>query len=67
MINMITGTIATILFLIFVGEYAVTLHSLPLWVIIVGVASLLIVDYLFSFKAHREMEEAKRANEESED
>lgn len=67
MTNMITGAIAAILFLVFVGEYAVTLHSLPLWIIIVAVASLLIADYLLSFKARREMEQAEREKQEGQE
>lgn len=66
MINKITGGIAVVLFLVYVLEYATTIHALPLWIIIVGVASLMVADYVLSFKAYREMKEAEESNQEQE-
>jgi len=57
MINKITGAIAAIGLIVFLGEYVRTIKSLPLSIIIIGVAALLVADYLLSFKAHREYKE----------
>jgi protein-S-isoprenylcysteine O-methyltransferase Ste14 len=64
MVNTITGAIAVVLIVMFLGEYAVTLNKLPLWVIIGGVLLLMIADYVLSFKAYREMKEAEESKQE---
>jgi len=64
MINKITGAIAAIGLLVFLGEYLITIKSLPLSIIIIGVAALLVADYLLSFKAHREYDEYMENKEE---
>lgn len=33
-------------FVVFLGHYALTLNSIPLWIIIVGVALMAIADYV---------------------
>lgn len=35
-----------VVFVVFLGHYALTLQSIPLWVIIVGVLSMAIADYV---------------------
>ncbi len=64
MVNAITGAIAVILIVLFLGEYAVTINKLPLAVIIVCVLLMIIADYVFSFKAHRELQESEEQKQE---
>jgi putative effector of murein hydrolase LrgA (UPF0299 family) len=48
--NVITGAIAAILLVIFLGEYATHIKSIPLGIIIVGTLLLLLYDYYDSVK-----------------
>ena len=64
MLNKITGAIAVILIVLFLGEYALSLHKPPLWVIIGGVLLMMIADYVLSFKSYREMKEAQEDKQE---
>jgi len=48
--NAITGAIAAILLIVFLGEYATHIKSIPLGIIIVGTLLLLLYDYYDSVK-----------------
>lgn len=50
MLNIIAGAIGVVAFLIFVGFYFIRLHFIPLWLIIIGVVSLVITDFVHSVK-----------------
>lgn len=50
MLNIIAGAIGVAAFLIFVGFYFIRLHFIPLWLIIIGVVSLVITDFVHSVK-----------------
>jgi MFS superfamily sulfate permease-like transporter len=48
--NVIAGLIAVVLISAFLLFYAVTLKTLPLWIIIVGVLALVVLDFVQSVK-----------------
>ncbi len=50
MINLISGLIAVVLVSLFLGSYALTLNSIPLWIIIVGVLAMLVADFVLSMR-----------------
>ncbi len=49
-VNWICGIFALLMLVVFLGKYAVSIGSLPLWIIIVGVLILPAVDLLKSMK-----------------
>ena len=49
-INWICGIIALLLLIVFLGKYAVSIGSIPLWIIIVGVLILPVYDLFKSMK-----------------
>ena len=49
-INWICGIFALLMLVLFLGKYAVSIGSLPLWIIIVGVLILPVLDLLKSMK-----------------
>jgi len=57
MINKIAGAIAVLGIIVFLGEYVLTIKSVPLGVIIVACLAMVVADYLLSFKAHRQLRE----------
>jgi hypothetical protein len=50
MTNFISGLIAVVLISVFFGFYAVTLESIPLWIILVGVLALIVIDFVQSVR-----------------
>ena len=52
MANLITGALAILTLVIFLGNYAVTIASLPLWIIILAVLALAGADYFFSLRSN---------------
>ena len=50
MLNIIAGAIGVTAFLVFVGFYFIRLHFIPLWLIILGIVSLVITDFVRSVK-----------------
>jgi hypothetical protein len=50
MLNIIAGAIGLTAFLVFVGFYFIRLHFIPLWLIILGIVSLVITDFVRSVK-----------------
>jgi hypothetical protein len=50
MSNIITGSIAVLMALVFFLFYAIRLQSVPLWIIIVGNLGLLVYDFYKSIK-----------------
>jgi hypothetical protein len=50
MVNIIAGAIGLGAFLVFIGFYFIRLHFIPLWLIIIGVVSLVIADFVHSVK-----------------
>jgi hypothetical protein len=55
MSNLITGAIAIFLALVFLLFYAIRLHSVPLWIIIMGNFACLAFDYYKSIKEGEEL------------
>jgi uncharacterized membrane protein len=55
--NVIAGLIAVVLISAFLLFYAVTLKTLPLWIIIVGVLALVVLDFVQSVKKGKEENE----------
>lgn len=51
MLNKITGAIAFIMIAMFLGEYATTINSVPLWIIIVSVLAMVAADYILSLRS----------------
>ncbi len=49
-INWICGIIALLMLILFLGKYAVSIGSIPLWIIIVGVLILPVYDLIKSMK-----------------
>ncbi len=50
MVNLITGSVAVAMIIIFLGYYAITLQSIPLWIIIAGVLIMVVVDFYQSLR-----------------
>ena len=50
MINLLSGAIAIIGVVVFLGNYAFAINSLPLWIIVVGVLAMPVADYLMSLR-----------------
>jgi len=50
MTNLLTGLLAMLMLLVFLGDYAVRIGSVPLWIIIVGVLMLALYDFLQSVR-----------------
>ncbi|MFQ6018067.1 MAG: hypothetical protein ACE5KF_07705 [Kiloniellaceae bacterium] len=50
MANLITGVIGVLMVVIFLGYYAVTLRSIPLWIIIVAILAMVVTDFYQSVK-----------------
>lgn len=55
--NFIAGLIAVVLISVFLLFYAVTLKSLPLWIIIVGVLALVVIDFVQSVRKDKDQSE----------
>lgn len=49
-VNWICGIIALVLLIVFLGKYAVSIGSIPLWIIILGVLILPVFDVFKSLK-----------------
>lgn len=49
-VSWICGVFALLMLVVFLGKYAVSIGSLPLWIIIVGVFILPVVDLVKSMK-----------------
>lgn len=49
-VNWICGGIGLVMVIVFLGKYAVSVHSLPLWIIIVGVLVLPVADVVLSIR-----------------
>lgn len=49
-VNWICGIIALLMLIVFLGKYAVSIGSIPLWIIIVGVLVLPVYDLFKSMK-----------------
>lgn len=65
MINLVTGLIGVTLAVVFLGNYAVTLASIPLWIIIVTVLAMAIADFVQSVRENRGREgDLARAKDE---
>jgi ABC-type phosphate transport system permease subunit len=50
LVNWICGIFALAMLIVFLGKYAVSIGSLPLWIIIVGVLILPVVDVVLSIR-----------------
>ena len=45
-VELVAGVIALTLVLVFLGNYAVVLNALPLWIIIIGILALPLADFV---------------------
>ncbi len=48
--NIITGLIAIVMIVVFLGFYAYKVISVPLWIIIAGILALVVYDFYESVK-----------------
>ncbi|MFQ5755068.1 MAG: hypothetical protein ACE5H7_03130 [Acidiferrobacterales bacterium] len=46
MVTLITGVIAAVMVVVFLAYYALMIHSIPLWLIIIGVLGMVIADFV---------------------
>jgi F0F1-type ATP synthase assembly protein I len=46
MVTLITGVIAAVMVVVFLGYYALMIGSIPLWLIIIGVLGIVIADFV---------------------
>ena len=49
-INWIWGIFSLAILVVFLGKYAISINSIPLWIIIVGVLILPVIDFVKSMK-----------------
>lgn len=61
-INWIFGIFALLMLVLFLGKYAVSIGSIPLWIIIVGVLILPALDLLKSMKEMDGSDESSGSN-----
>lgn len=61
MINLITGVLGLVLICVFLGYYAISINSTPLWVIIGAVLVMVAVDVIQSI---RETEDGQKKNDD---
>ena len=47
-LTLIAGLVGMVLIVVFLGNYAVSIGTIPLWLIIVGVLLMPIIDYIQS-------------------
>ena len=50
MANLVTGLLAVVLIVVFLGNYAIKIAEVPLWVIILAVLAMVIADYVLSLR-----------------
>lgn len=62
-VNWICGIFALAILVVFLGKYAVSIGSIPLWVIIVGVLILPVIDVLKSVKGENGASEGKKSGD----
>lgn len=54
MTNLICGLLPVVLILAFLGNYAVKINSIPLWIIIVSVLALLVADFVRTVRSEKD-------------
>ncbi len=54
MMNLICGLVPVVLILAFLGNYAVKINSIPLWIIIVSVLALMLADFVQSVRGEND-------------
>lgn len=62
-VNWVCGIFALAMLVVFLGKYAVSIGSIPLWVIIVGVLILPAIDVLKSVKGENGASEGKNSGD----
>ncbi len=50
MFTLITGVMAAVMVVVFLGYYALRIESIPLWIIIIGVLGMVIADFVRTFR-----------------
>ncbi len=50
MTNLITGLVAMAIVIVFLGNYAVKINSIPLWIIIVSILAMVVTDFVQSVR-----------------
>lgn len=50
MVNLVTGLLAIVMIAVFLGNYAIRIAAVPLWVIILAILAMVIADYVLSLK-----------------
>lgn len=53
MTNLITGLIAIVMMIVFLGNYAVKINKLPLWIVILAILAMVITDFVISLRSQR--------------
>jgi len=51
MIKFVTGLIGTLMMIVFLGYYAISLNAIPLWVIIVSVLAMVAWQFIETLKS----------------
>lgn len=52
MANMVVGLIAVVMMVLFLGNYALSLNSIALWIIILGVLVMVVADFWQSLRSN---------------
>ena len=50
MTNLITGLIAVVTIIVFLGNYAIQINKLPLWIVILAILGMVTYDFLISLR-----------------
>jgi hypothetical protein len=50
MVKALTGLIGTVLVVAFLGYYAISLNSIPLWIIVISVLTMVVAEYVESLR-----------------
>lgn len=50
MFTLISGVMALVMVVVFLGYYALRIESIPLWIIIIGVLGMVIADFVRTWR-----------------
>lgn len=54
MTNLITGLVAVAIVIVFLSFYAVKINSIPLWIIIVSILTMVVTDFVQSVRQKKD-------------
>ncbi len=63
MINLVTGVLAMVMIVVFLGYYAISIKSVPLGIIIVAILVMVAVDFIKSLRGKDEQGNAGQKTE----